>query len=51
MIPLTFGIAIPDAHAWLAHLQTNTLSCHTAAFGTAEDDLIHGLLILIRYGE
>jgi hypothetical protein len=35
MILLTIGIAIPDEHARLTRLETNTPSCHAAAIGTA----------------
>ena len=42
MIPLACWIAIPDTHAWLTRLQTDT-SC-IAALGTAGVDLVHPLI-------
>jgi hypothetical protein len=44
MIPLAFGIAILDEHTRFTCLETNTPSCHTAAIGTADVDLVHELL-------
>jgi hypothetical protein len=52
MIPLAIGVAIPGEHARLTHLQTNTLSCHAAALGTADDDLVHhNIIALIDLGQ
>jgi hypothetical protein len=41
MIPLTIGVAIPDEHTRLTRLETNALSCHDAAVGTADVNLAH----------
>jgi hypothetical protein len=42
MFLLTFSIAIPDEHTRFTRLETNALSFHAAAIGTADDvDLVH----------
>ena len=41
MFPLAIGVAILDKHTQHTCLETDTLSCHAAAIGTADVDLVH----------
>ena len=45
MFPLAIGVAILDKHTRHTCLETDTLSCHAAAIGTAvgtaDVDLVH----------
>jgi hypothetical protein len=52
MIPLAIGVAIPDEHARLTCLETNaSLSCHSAAIGTAVDRRIADKTVHVPLGQ
>ena len=54
MISLAIGVAVLDGHTGLTRLETNTLSCHAAAVGTAFGRriamMVHGVDVADCFG-